>query len=72
MTEQKAVVVQKETPVVVSNATTMLEAVGRLAMNPEVDIDKLERIMAMQVSLQERENEASFNRVMSAVQAQTE
>lgn len=55
--------------VVVNNATSMLQAVGSLAVNPDVDVDKVERLMQIQEKLQAKENEDSFNRVMAEVQS---
>lgn len=54
----------------VSDSTSMLGLIGQMAANPAVDIDKLERLMKIQVEMQERENETAFNAVMALTQGE--
>jgi hypothetical protein len=54
---------------VVNNAVTMLQAIGQMALNPDVEIEKVERLFALQKELQDRENEAAFNDALSKAQA---
>lgn len=69
-TKTKLKTVEKDLPVVVDNATSMLAMIGNMASSPEVDIDKVERLMALQFQMRDRENEAAFNMVMSEVQSE--
>lgn len=46
----------------------MLVAIERAAMNPDVDVDKMERLMAMAERMRDREAEEAFNRAMTAAQ----
>jgi len=55
---------------VVQNATSMLAVIGKMASSPEVDIDKVERLMALQFQMCDRENELAFNLAMSSAQAE--
>lgn len=48
----------------------MLNMVSQLAMNPEADINKIERLMDMYERLQNKESESNFNNVMAEAQAQ--
>lgn len=56
----------------VSDAGSMLAMIGQMATNKDVDIDKVERLMALQVQMQERENEKAFNDAMSRAQSKME
>jgi len=56
-------------PTIVNDATSMLQAVGMLAMDPNTDVEKIERLMAIQERLQAKENEGRFNSIMAEVQA---
>lgn len=71
---KKAVVINQELQVipepVVENATSMLAVIGKMASSPEVDIDKVERLMSLQFQMQDRENEFSFNLAMSNAQSE--
>lgn len=48
----------------------LLEVIARAARDPSVDIDKMERLIAMQERVQAREAELEFNRAMNAAQAE--
>jgi hypothetical protein len=47
----------------------MISMIERMAMNPEVDVEKLERLMAMQEKMINRDAETQFNKAMAEVQA---
>ena len=51
-------------------AASMIQVIERAAMNPEVDIDKMERLLAMQERIVGRQAEADFNRGMAAMQSE--
>lgn len=48
----------------------IIQMIERIVLNPEADIDKLERVMAMQERMLDRDQEAEFNRAL--VKAQSE
>lgn len=52
--------------------TTFLEAIVQAAANPAVDVDKFERLMAMQERVDARNAEAAFNEAMALAQADME
>lgn len=51
-------------------ATSLMEVISKAASDPNVDIDKMERLIAMQERVQGREAELAFNRAMNAAQAE--
>jgi hypothetical protein len=57
-------------PAVASNATSLLQAITQAASNPNVDIDKMERLWAMHEQMVKREAEAAFNDAMTACQSE--
>jgi len=52
--------------------TSLLAVISRAASDPAVDIDKLERLMAMHERMQELAAKAAFNDAMSAAQGEME
>lgn len=52
--------------------TSLLAVISRAASDPAVDIDKLERLMAMHERMQELAAKATFNDAMAAAQAEME
>lgn len=60
----------KREVVVASNATSLLQAITQAASNPQVDIDKMERLMQMHERIVAREAEAAFNDAMTACQSE--
>ena len=50
----------------------MVSMIERMAMSPEVDVEKLERLMAMQEKMLDREAEQAYTRSMVAVQGEIE
>lgn len=54
----------------VEQTAPILAMVERVAMNPEADMDKLERLLDMQERVLDREAEAEYNSAMSALQSE--
>lgn len=52
------------------NASSLLQAIERVASNPDIDIEKIERMFAMHQKLVAQEAEAAFNAAMARAQAQ--
>lgn len=65
MPEQKsgAMVVHSET-------ATVLSIIERVAMNPEADIEKMERLLVMHERMQGKQAEAAFNAALAEMQPQ--
>lgn len=60
---------QDAAPVAASNeATAIIQVIERAAMNPEVDIDKMERLLQMQERVLDRQASADYNSAMAAMQ----
>jgi hypothetical protein len=64
----QAVQTVNETPVELS-ATTIIQVIERAAANPNVDIDKMERLLQMHERVTARGAETAFNEAMNAAQA---
>lgn len=64
-------VVQKidQLPAVQADTVTMLSMISRAASDPGVDIEKLERLMAMKERMDAKEAETAFNGAMARVQS---
>ncbi len=56
--------------VAASGATSLLEVIARAASDPNMDVDKLERLFAMRQKMVALEAEQAFNEAMSAAQAE--
>lgn len=56
-------------PVAQQESATILSVISRAASDQSVDIEKLERLMAMKERMDAKEAEASFNGAMARVQA---
>lgn len=56
-------------PAVQADAVTMISMISRAASDPTVDIEKLERLMAMKERMDAKEAETAFNGAMARVQA---
>lgn len=54
-----------------NNAGALLQLIERAATNPQVDIDKMERLMQMHERIVARDAEAAFNNAMTACQHET-
>lgn len=55
-------------PVVVSETAAIMQVIERAARDPSVDIDKMERLIAMRERMYEREAELEYDRAMSLAQ----
>lgn len=53
-----------------SDATAIIQVIERAAMNPDVDIDKMERLLQMQERVMERQASMDFNAAMAAMQTE--
>lgn len=66
-----AVVEHREAlPIVQEQATSILQIIDRAARDPNVDIDKMERLMQMHERILEREAEAAFNEALNLAQSE--
>lgn len=66
-----AITKQSDPPSTVADyGTGLLEVIARAARDPSVDIDKMERLIAMQERVQARDAEMAFNQAMNAAQAE--
>ena len=54
----------------VSETTAIVQMIERAALNPAVDIDKMERLLAMQERVMSRNAEQAFNAAMTATQSE--
>lgn len=57
-------------PATQQEGATILSIISRAASDPNVDIDKLERLMAMKERMDARQAEQAFNEAMSAAQSE--
>jgi hypothetical protein len=69
MTAQAVTRVEPEVPAI-SETAAIVQMIERAAMNPAVDIDKMERLLEMQERVMSRRAEAAFNEAMTAAQAE--
>ena len=56
----------------ISQSAAIIQVIERAALNPEVDIDKMERLLQMQERVMDREGKMAFNAAMAAAQAEME
>jgi len=68
MNDQAREVVAVEQLPVVSEATAMLQIIERASRDPTVDVDKMERLMAMHERIVAKQAEAQFNDALTACQ----
>ena len=61
---------EAQLPAVASEATAMLQVIARAAADPTVDVDKLERLLAVQERIINKQAEADFNTAMTACQSE--
>jgi len=52
-----------------SEATRLIQAIERATLNPAVDVDKMERLLAMQERVMAKQAEAAFSMALNLVQA---
>ncbi len=57
-------------PLPVSESAAMMQIISAVAMNPEADIDKMERMMVMHEKLLNRDAEMAYNTAMSKLQSE--
>lgn len=65
MTEQAVAIKKSE-----KTSTTIIQVIERAALNPDVDIDKMERLLQMQERILDRDAEQQFNIAMTDAQAE--
>lgn len=54
----------------ISDNTTLMNAVAQAARDPNVDVDKMERLFAMHEKMQDRQAEQAFSDAMKAAQSE--
>ena len=57
-------------PPAVTEVTALIQAIERAAVNPAVDVDKMERLFALQERMLARNAEAQFNAALTAAQSE--
>ena len=62
--------VQEPGTQVAEYSASLLEVISRAASDPNVDIDKMERLIAMQERIQTRDAETAFNQALNAAQSE--
>lgn len=65
-----ATVDRDQSPAVVSESATILSVIQRAAADPQCDIEKMERLMAMHERMQDKQAETEFNAALSRVQGE--
>lgn len=63
-------VAKKQEVIPAENGNAVLSMIERVAMDPNADVDKLERMLAMQERILDREAESAFNVAMQEAQAE--
>lgn len=66
----KVTTLERMPEVVVTDASSIMDVISRAASDPTVNVDKLERLMAMYERITSRSAEQAFNEAMSAVQTE--
>lgn len=61
---------RQSTAPVTQDAAAIINVIERAAMNPEVDIDKMERLLQMQERIMARNAETAFNAAMTDAQSE--
>lgn len=69
--ESTEIIVDEEKPMMptAQPATSMIQVIERAATDPNVDMDKMERLLAMKERLDAKEAETEFNQAMSELQS---
>lgn len=72
--KRKDLQVQKKNEIVIPQSVdpvvAMIQTIERVALNPEVDVDKMERLMDMQERMMNKNAEIEFNQAMSIAQSE--
>lgn len=63
-----AVVTTEHVPEPTSSANALIQVIERAASNPNIDVEKMERLLAMQERILDRNAEVAFNEAMRAAQ----
>ena len=66
----KVTTLERMPEVVATDASSIMDVISRAASDPTVNVDKLERLMAMYERITSRSAEQAFNEAMSAVQTE--
>lgn len=67
---ENAVTKQEAGEVVTDYGTSLMQVIAKAASDPSVDVEKMERLFAMQERVQARESEMAFNTALNAAQAE--
>lgn len=59
---------EEQMPTVEAESAQIIGMIGRLASDPNSDIEKMERLMAMRERMEDRERQAQFNTALSVMQ----
>lgn len=70
MSKQQVAIKEHDAPLPPQAADPLIAMIERAARDPQVDIDKMERLVAMQERAHARASEQAFNDAMSAAQAE--
>lgn len=62
--------IKQDQPIALTEAATLLQVISRAASDPACDLDKMERLLAMQERMLARTAQAEFAADMSAMQAE--
>lgn len=62
--------VEAQDATVANYSASLMDVIARAASDPTVDIDKMERLIALQQQVSSREAELAFNQAMNAAQAE--
>jgi hypothetical protein len=65
---QVATIPQDQPLAIVSDGASLMNAIAQAARDPDCDVDKMERLMAMRREIQHEQAEAEFNQAMTQVQ----
>lgn len=61
---------QSQAPAIRDEASSLIQVIARAATDPDVDIDKMERLFAMHERITQRDQEKLYNEAMAAAQAE--
>ena len=59
----------EQLPAIVSDSASLMNAIAKAASDPNCDVDKMERLMAMRRQMEQERAEIEFNDAMARVQA---
>lgn len=62
--------VERDLPVVQSDAAAFMQVIERASRDPSVDIDKMERLLQMQERMMNRQAETAFNAALAEMQTE--